>query len=81
MPGGPNGPGGQENLNALQRAIDSMEEKGMQEDPRYSQLLALRARHANMEPPVRPPPPQVLMSPFFSSEMHRCHFITFVNQV
>lgn len=24
----------QENLNALQRAIDSMEEKGMQEDPR-----------------------------------------------
>lgn len=27
-------PPGQENLNALQRAIDSMEEKGMQEDPR-----------------------------------------------
>ncbi|KAL1138772.1 hypothetical protein AAG570_008834 [Ranatra chinensis] len=45
----------QENLNALQRAIDSMEEKGLQEDPRYSQLLALRARQANMEPP-RPPP-------------------------
>lgn len=46
-PGGPPGqpgPGGQENLNALQRAIDTMEEKGMQEDPRYSQLLALRAR-------------------------------------
>ncbi|KAF5276830.1 hypothetical protein FQA39_LY06382 [Lamprigera yunnana] len=38
------GPQGQENLNALQRAIDSMEEKGMQEDPRYSQLLSLRAR-------------------------------------
>jgi len=38
----------QENLNALQRAIDSMEEKGLQEDPRYSQLLALRARQ---EPP------------------------------
>uniref|UniRef100_A0A336MSI2 CSON006075 protein n=1 Tax=Culicoides sonorensis TaxID=179676 RepID=A0A336MSI2_CULSO len=37
------GPPGQENLNALQRAIDSMEEKGLQEDPRYSQLLALRA--------------------------------------
>uniref|UniRef100_A0AAG5DSZ4 ATP-dependent helicase brm n=1 Tax=Anopheles atroparvus TaxID=41427 RepID=A0AAG5DSZ4_ANOAO len=36
-------PPGQENLNALQRAIDSMEEKGLQEDPRYSQLLALRA--------------------------------------
>ncbi|XP_068912003.1 ATP-dependent helicase brm isoform X4 [Tenebrio molitor] len=43
QPGQP-GPQGQENLNALQRAIDSMEEKGMQEDPRYSQLLALRAR-------------------------------------
>lgn len=28
-------PPGQENLHALQRAIDSMEEKGMQEDPRY----------------------------------------------
>lgn len=43
------GGGPQENLNALQRAIDSMEEKGLQEDPRYSQLLALRARQANME--------------------------------
>ncbi|XP_073979169.1 ATP-dependent helicase brm-like isoform X2 [Rhodnius prolixus] len=48
------GGGPQENLSALQRAIDSMEEKGLQEDPRYSQLLALRARQANMEPP-RPP--------------------------
>ncbi|XP_076275469.1 ATP-dependent helicase brm-like isoform X2 [Rhynchophorus ferrugineus] len=37
-------PHGQENLRALQSAIDSMDEKGMQEDPRYSQLLALRAR-------------------------------------
>uniref|UniRef100_A0A2M4B8P2 Putative chromodomain-helicase dna-binding protein n=1 Tax=Anopheles marajoara TaxID=58244 RepID=A0A2M4B8P2_9DIPT len=45
MPGSapPPPPPGQENLNALQRAIDSMEEKGLQEDPRYSQLLALRA--------------------------------------
>ncbi|XP_030758143.1 ATP-dependent helicase brm-like [Sitophilus oryzae] len=43
---GPQGqsPHGQENLRALQSAIDSMDEKGMQEDPRYSQLLALRAR-------------------------------------
>lgn len=47
--GPPLGPGqgnvlpGQDNLNALQRAIDSMEEKGLQEDPRYSQLIALRA--------------------------------------
>lgn len=46
QPGAP-----QENLNALQRAIDSMEEKGLQEDPRYSQLLALRARQGNMEAP------------------------------
>lgn len=30
----PSGVPGQENLNALQRAIDSMEEKGLQEDPR-----------------------------------------------
>lgn len=47
MPGQPapqGGPQGQENLHALQRAIDSMEEKGLQEDPRYSQLLAIRAR-------------------------------------
>ncbi|XP_072763042.1 ATP-dependent helicase brm-like [Anoplolepis gracilipes] len=45
-PTGPTGlPGpGQENLNALQKAIDSMEEKGLQEDPRYNQLLALRAQ-------------------------------------
>lgn len=52
MPGAPPGPpgppgSGQENLNALQKAIDSMEEKGLQEDPRYSQLLALRARQGS----------------------------------
>ncbi|XP_050537344.1 ATP-dependent helicase brm [Daktulosphaira vitifoliae] len=52
----PNGPP-QENLNALQRAIDSMEEKGLQEDPRYSQLLALRARQNGMDPNQRPPLP------------------------
>ncbi|XP_071558224.1 ATP-dependent helicase brm isoform X3 [Temnothorax nylanderi] len=48
-PTGPTGPpgSGQENLNALQKAIDSMEEKGLQEDPRYSQLLALRARQGS----------------------------------
>lgn len=40
LQGPPIGPGqpvpvpGQENLSALQRAIDSMEEKGLQEDPR-----------------------------------------------
>lgn len=41
---------GADNLNALQRAIDSMEEKGLQEDPRYSQLLALRARSNPQDP-------------------------------
>ena len=46
-PGPPSIPG-QENLNALQKAIDSMKEKGLQEDPTYSQLLALRARQGNM---------------------------------
>lgn len=49
-PPGPPQPG-QENLNALQRSIDLMEEKGMQEDPRYSQLLILRAKQGNMEAP------------------------------
>ncbi|XP_066257034.1 ATP-dependent helicase brm-like [Euwallacea similis] len=38
-----------ENLNALQKAIDTMEEKGMQDDQRYSQLLALRARTAQAQ--------------------------------
>lgn len=32
-----------------------MEEKGLQEDPRYSQLLALRARQGSMDPSQRPP--------------------------
>ncbi|XP_053600884.1 ATP-dependent helicase brm [Plodia interpunctella] len=41
---------GPDNLNALQRAIDSMEEKGLQEDPRYSQLLLLRARSNSQDP-------------------------------
>ena len=45
--GQPGPPQGQENLNALQKAIDSMEEKGLQEDPRYSQLIAMRAARTN----------------------------------
>ncbi|KAF7988055.1 hypothetical protein HCN44_007549 [Aphidius gifuensis] len=43
QPGQQTGPT-QGNLIALQKAIDAMEEKGLQEDPRYGQLLALRAR-------------------------------------
>ncbi len=34
----------QETANALHRAISQMEEKGLQDDPRYVQLLAMRAR-------------------------------------
>uniref|UniRef100_T1ITD1 Very low-density lipoprotein receptor n=1 Tax=Strigamia maritima TaxID=126957 RepID=T1ITD1_STRMM len=30
-----------DSINALQRAINTMEEKGMQDDPRYSQLVAM----------------------------------------
>ncbi|XP_045541964.1 ATP-dependent helicase brm [Papilio machaon] len=41
---------GPDNLHALQKAIDSMEEKGLQEDPRYSQLLAIRARTNPQDP-------------------------------
>lgn len=56
----------QENLNALQRAIDSMEEKGLQEDPRYSQLLALRARQAGpVEPGPGPNPARTIPVIFF----------------
>ncbi|CAG0885583.1 unnamed protein product [Darwinula stevensoni] len=48
---------GQENLNALQRAISSMEQRGMQEDPRYSQLMAManRAKQATTASPSPPP--------------------------
>lgn len=41
---------GPDNLHAIQRTIDSMEEKGLQEDPRFSQLLALRARSNPQDP-------------------------------
>lgn len=34
-------------MSSLQRVIETMEEKGLQEDPRYSQLIALRARQSN----------------------------------
>lgn len=53
----------QENLNALQKAIDAMEEKGAQEDPRYSQLLAMRARQSNQE--ISRPTMQVKYSLFY----------------
>lgn len=43
-----------------------MEEKGLQEDPRYSQLLALRARQGNMDPNQRPPPPMQVSSIYYN---------------
>lgn len=36
-------------LNALQAAITSMEEKGLQDDARYSQLIAIRAKHSQAQ--------------------------------
>ncbi|ODN00177.1 ATP-dependent helicase brm [Orchesella cincta] len=47
----------QESANALQRAIATMEEKGMQDDPRYSQLLAMRARACQSLQPHAPQDP------------------------
>lgn len=56
MPGGPPQQGGppppgQENLNALQKAIDSMEEKGLQEDPRCALLTLLHHENILTIPP------------------------------
>ncbi|GIY43299.1 hypothetical protein CDAR_27011 [Caerostris darwini] len=39
--GPPQQPYPQDNLHMLQKAINTMEEKGMQEDPRYAQLMAM----------------------------------------
>ncbi|XP_066261178.1 ATP-dependent helicase brm-like [Euwallacea similis] len=38
-----------EKLNALQKTIDTLEEKGMQADQRYSLILALGARTAQVQ--------------------------------
>lgn len=45
-------------MNKLHDAIDYLEKQGMQEDPRYSHLISLRARQGNAEHPR--PPMQVL---------------------
>lgn len=54
--GGPGPSGGgyppQESLNALQKAINTMEDKGMQGDPRYNDLVSMRAKYG---PPGGPP--------------------------
>ncbi|PNF17190.1 ATP-dependent helicase brm [Cryptotermes secundus] len=48
---------------ALQRAIGAMEEKGMQNDPRYSQLLALRARQVPYGNPAQADPSRIIQGP------------------
>ena len=50
----------QDTYQALQRAIGAMEEKGMQGDPRYSQLLALRARQVSYGAPGQTDPSRVI---------------------
>ena len=50
----------QDTYQALQRAIGAMEEKGMQSDPRYSQLLALRARQVSYSAPGQTDPSRVM---------------------
>jgi SWI/SNF-related matrix-associated actin-dependent regulator of chromatin subfamily A protein 2/4 len=56
----------QDTYQALQRAIGTMEEKGMQSDPRYSQLLALRARQVSYGASGQADPSRVMQvhSPF-----------------
>lgn len=53
----------QDTYQALQRAIGTMEEKGMQSDPRYSQLLALRARQVSYGASGQADPSRVMQGP------------------
>lgn len=41
-------------MSALQSAIANMEEKGLQEDPRYHQLVAMRAKYAQQQQQAYP---------------------------
>jgi len=65
QPGAPPYP--PDNINALQRAISTMEDRGLQDDPRYSALLAMRAKQGGMAPPSPGPPldSNRLVFPFF----------------
>lgn len=51
-----------------------MEEKGLQEDPRYSQLLALRARQGNMDPNQRPPSSMQVSYTILITNLHLLNF-------
>jgi len=55
-----------DNINALQRAISTMEDRGLQDDPRYSALLAMRAKQGGMAPPSPGPPMDPSRSVSFS---------------
>lgn len=55
QPGAPPYP--PDNINALQRAISTMEDRGLQDDPRYSALLAMRAKQGGMAPTSHSPGP------------------------
>lgn len=58
----------QDTYQALQRAIGAMEEKGMQNDPRYSQLLALRARQVSYVSSGQADPSRVM-------QVYRAHLV------
>lgn len=53
----------QDNLHMLQKAIITMEEKGMQEDPRYAQLMAIANRSKAVPSPGITTPPNGGHSP------------------
>lgn len=65
----------QESMRELQKAISTMEEKGMQNDPRYSELIAMRAKYTGMvsNPNAVGPPPNGIPSsaPYGGAEGQR----------
>lgn len=63
QPGAPPYP--PDNINALQRAISTMEDRGLQDDPRYSALLAMRAKQGGMAPPSHSPGPPLDSNRFY----------------
>ncbi|KAI8508957.1 Transcription activator BRG1 [Branchiostoma belcheri] len=60
QPGGYPGGYTPENISLLHKALDSMQEKGMTDDPRYAQLMAMakRAQQGGGPPPPNMGPPQ-----------------------
>ena len=46
----------QDSLRDLQKSISTMEEKGMTNDPRYNELVAMRSRYSSMAHPGAEPP-------------------------